>query len=342
MNNAEDAPGIDSRQLPATVNLNGQKVREIREAMGLTQLYVAVAVGVTSDTISRWENRRYPSIKRENALKLAEILRVDISEILEQAPDKKEGHENNVQEEQACSCGETGAKASDGGSKDIRSHRNRIPMFFWAACIFIVVAAAAAAYLRFHPVQASLEITARRYLPEHSAPGQIFPVAIDLFIRPSAQRTVLITDGDDMGVNILKGMPAFTNRDDLAVKWIAQDKFGYKRFIYLAAIAQNASMNQISTFTGTITLKAGKATSVPIEGNNRIIAMPFCWADLNVDSIISDEEILDAYDLLSGVKGAENVLKEVEALWSAGRYKWDQQTHSFQPDHPDSQPPASK
>ena len=47
--------------------------KEIREKKGLTQLYIATAVGVTTDTISRWENRRYPSIKTENGEKLAEL-----------------------------------------------------------------------------------------------------------------------------------------------------------------------------------------------------------------------------------------------------------------------------
>ena len=64
------------------VNIDGARIRRIREEKGLTQLYVATVVGVTTDTISRWENRRYPNIKKENAVKLAEALETRMADIL--------------------------------------------------------------------------------------------------------------------------------------------------------------------------------------------------------------------------------------------------------------------
>jgi transcriptional regulator with XRE-family HTH domain len=69
--------------LPPTVCLDGSAVRRIREEKKLTQLYVAKVVGVTTDTISRWENNRYPSIKRENALRLAEALETPVEDVLQ-------------------------------------------------------------------------------------------------------------------------------------------------------------------------------------------------------------------------------------------------------------------
>ena len=68
---------------PAMVKIDGSRIRAIREEKGLTQLYVATAVEVTTDTVSRWENKRYPTIKKENGLKLAEALEVELSEILD-------------------------------------------------------------------------------------------------------------------------------------------------------------------------------------------------------------------------------------------------------------------
>lgn len=65
------------------IRIDGTKIRQIREQKGLTQLYIATAVEVTTDTVSRWENKRYPSIKKENALKLAQALEVDLSELME-------------------------------------------------------------------------------------------------------------------------------------------------------------------------------------------------------------------------------------------------------------------
>ena len=64
------------------VKIDGSRVRNLRESKGLTQLYIATVVGVTTDTISRWENNRYPTIRRENALKLAEALEVPLDDIL--------------------------------------------------------------------------------------------------------------------------------------------------------------------------------------------------------------------------------------------------------------------
>ncbi len=68
------------------VKIDGAKIKQLREQQGLTQLYLATAVEVTTDTISRWENRRYPSIKRDNGLKLAEALNVPLEDILEETP----------------------------------------------------------------------------------------------------------------------------------------------------------------------------------------------------------------------------------------------------------------
>ena len=65
------------------IRIDGSEVRRLRENNGVTQLYLATAVGVTTDTISRWENGRYPSIKRENGLKLASVLEVTLDDILE-------------------------------------------------------------------------------------------------------------------------------------------------------------------------------------------------------------------------------------------------------------------
>ena len=66
----------------STVCLDSAEVKRIREELQLTQLYVSKVVGVTTDTISRWENNRYPTIRRENALKLAEALDVPLTDIL--------------------------------------------------------------------------------------------------------------------------------------------------------------------------------------------------------------------------------------------------------------------
>jgi len=75
------------------VRIDGKKIKQFREQQELTQLYVATVVGVTVDTISRWENKRYPGIKKGNCLKLAEALEVDLADLLESSPEEKKSPE---------------------------------------------------------------------------------------------------------------------------------------------------------------------------------------------------------------------------------------------------------
>ncbi len=76
-----------------SVAIDGLSVRRIREEKRLTQLYVAKVVGVTTDTVSRWENNRYPTIRRDNALHLAEALEVELDAILKDEKTEAEGGE---------------------------------------------------------------------------------------------------------------------------------------------------------------------------------------------------------------------------------------------------------
>ena len=54
----EQTTGSFDKSAQAIVPLDGLRARKIRETKKLTQLYVANVVGVTTDTISRWENNR--------------------------------------------------------------------------------------------------------------------------------------------------------------------------------------------------------------------------------------------------------------------------------------------
>ena len=331
MNNQEEGPKTDFQQLSPTVNLDGTRVRTIREAKGLTQLYVATAVGVTTDTISRWENRRYPTVKRENALKLAEILEVDISDILESEPEE----EKAVSAPESASRG-TESKGQEGnksmpeeGVTTAPGHSRKKYILFTLLVIIMTIAASGVYFLK--PRKEILEITASRYLPDHSAPGQVFPVVIDVYVKPVRQRTLLVKDGNDRGIEFLKGIPPFTSRNSHFIKWIFQGRIGYTKFIYLARISKTASTGEVFPFSGEVTIKAEKTNNIRLTGNHQICAMPYSWADINQDHIIDDEEILEAYDLLSEIKDAENTLKKVEILWSAGSYRWDRDKEKFLP-----------
>ena len=90
MENSLEAP--EKFLLPVSA-IDGAKIKSLRETKKLTQLYVASVVGVTTDTISRWENNRYPTIKRDNAEKLASALEVELADILRQDDEAEDADE---------------------------------------------------------------------------------------------------------------------------------------------------------------------------------------------------------------------------------------------------------
>ncbi|NPA94560.1 MAG: helix-turn-helix domain-containing protein [Thermodesulfobacteria bacterium] len=314
--------------LPQTVRLDSEKIRRIREERGLTQLYVATVVGVTIDTISRWENKRYPSVKRENALKLAETLEVDVQEILEQPDDSKQDESTSKEEQpkektQPPEDKEPKEEADKGG-------RNILLILLWA--IGLLGAGILAGYLIFKPSPFSLEVNAARFLPAYCAKGSLFPVLIRIDISPEDKRTVLIKEDIPRTLKITKAVPPYTSLEKGLLKWIYQGQTTNLKFVYIARMPQSIKEYKTLRFRGTVTIKTNQTVSVTIGGNSQITAAPFNWADKNGDNRIDDEEILDAYELLSGVKGMSSLLKEVETLWAAGQYRWDERAKRFVPE----------
>ena len=132
----------------------------------LTQLYVSKVVGVTTDTISRWENNRYPTIRRENALKLAEALEVQLADILLKP----------VAEESAPAV----------------TTREKSP-FVWLGFAVIAPYRYFRCWLFFnanHPFHLR-SVTAERLLPVYAAPGSTIPVQIRLTHRARSGGVIL-------------------------------------------------------------------------------------------------------------------------------------------------------
>lgn len=63
------------------MNTTGARIRQAREKIGLSQVALAKAVGVSNVTISNWESDNH-ALKADNAAKLASVLRVSVNYLL--------------------------------------------------------------------------------------------------------------------------------------------------------------------------------------------------------------------------------------------------------------------
>jgi len=131
--------------------------------------------------------------------------------ILESEIGREKGDGKSAADREAQSCGgkseapETGGNADEDEEKAASSGTSR-KIYVVIALVFLLAPIGAGnLYFLSKPCKGVLEITARRYLPDHSAPGQIFPVVIDVFIKPAKQRALLVKDGNHQGVEFVKG-----------------------------------------------------------------------------------------------------------------------------------------
>lgn len=61
----------------------GSLIRSKREELKYTMKQVAVAVGVSEGTVSRWESGEIENMKRNNIAKLSEVLDIPIYKLME-------------------------------------------------------------------------------------------------------------------------------------------------------------------------------------------------------------------------------------------------------------------
>ncbi len=290
------------------VKIDGTIVRKLREEKGLTQLYLATAVDVTTDTISRWENRRYPTIKRENGVRLAESLGVELIEILETED------EQNISEKQSL-------YSSDGQT---RPYRMRVLQYFLLGFFLLVIVFVG---IRFWllPEQEKEFLIASRILPARSAAGQTFPVIIELFCKDNESLSVIVKEALPPGSIISQTYPPVTTTDRLGheLKWL--QKFnGRTRFTYLVKVKPGSE--KTVHFLGTVAVTMGNV--VPVQGDKQVLIDHSHWADSDGDAMISDTEILHVYDQFSEIEGLD--IERIERMWTGSGYRWNPDKESFE------------
>ncbi len=297
------------------VKIDGAKIKLLREQQGLTQLYLATAVEVTTDTISRWENRRYPSIKRDNGVKLAEALNVSLEDILETGTEEDEAADSSAPASSAPNGEEKAAKTAPG--------KKRI---FWfvilaAACCVLVVFA----WYFFFP-SSSGPFIAKRILPPHCISGQPFPVLIEVSGAPDAATALIIKESLPESASILATSPkvAAGGLKNNQIKWLKKID---SKALFVYTVSLTGKEGDKVLFGGTAAI-SNDDESV-IGGDSAVVISRFHWADTNEDDIISDDEILAVYDRYSEIKDIDLDIDLIEELWLGSEYRWDAATNSF-------------
>jgi len=281
------------------IQIDGAAIRQAREDQSLTQLYVAKMVGVTTDTISRWENNRYPTIKRPNAEKLAEALEVPLDQILWQ--------EEEVPQPQTRSWG--------------LSRRWLIVVL--SLCLLVV---GLTVWLWPQP-----PIVAERVLPSYAAPGAVFPVQLRF---SSGTIRGVVREQLPQGWRFVSSVPLPDSVDEETglVRWIVQLEDQPLTIYYLVQVDPQAKLTTMMRFNGELVAHtASQRSRFELIGADQLVIQHIHWADLNADLMIDDDEMLDASYLSENMPGMALDLDAVEAMWIEDHYYWDTQTQRFQP-----------
>jgi transcriptional regulator with XRE-family HTH domain len=301
------------------VRIDGARIRHLRESKGLTQLYLSTVVGVTTDTISRWENRHYQSIKLDNAEKLAGALEVSLDEILERPQD--EPGPTPRQEEEIRT------------QEDIppKQAQRKIKLLIIAVTVFAIAVVALLLFALFprQPQQGAL--SAERVLPPQAPPGQTFPVLIRVRAVGQGAVSMILKESLPAGSKSPLSVPGPTTVDlkDNSLKWITRTEAGESVYTYLCQVPPGAAYGETLSFRGTVTRKQTLGVQENVAGAAALTVAPFHWADTNRDQAIDDEEILAVYDLYSDIDGLDFDRDRIDSIWAAGGYRWDEKKKKY-------------
>ena len=283
----------------AKVRLDGAAIRRFREEQKLTQFYISKVVGVTTDTVSRWENNRYPSVRRENALLLSEALEVPVEQIL----------------------------LDDEATSDQRSFPVRSTL-----TVGSVIIAALVSYLLLNPAPAvNYQLSVQRLLPPHAAVATRLPVGVSIEVTGAIDGMVL-RENFPQGFKLVEASPPPSSLDNEAgtARWILQTVSQKLLVRYLLQADHSVKAGESLVFQGELVANSkGENTSSVVSGATRIRADVYHWADANRDLIIDDGEALDASVLSIAMENIHIDWDLVEDIWDAGRYQLNTDTNKF-------------
>ncbi len=285
------------------IKIDGNKIKKLRESQGLTQLYIATVVEVTTDTISRWENKRYPSIKKENGLKLAEALEVELSDIL-LIEEKSTENESEIPKEQE------------------KSPTHLSPKVITAAAIVLICILVSVVGL-LHYYKDRTVIQAQRIMPASTIPNSPFPIVIEVRSSSSEPISLILKEILPENCTILQKAPLLGSSSTKGeVKWIQKIQ-GTTRFSYLVKI--KGQLGERAAFSGSVAILQGSKKSLVVNGSNTVLLGTFHWADHDGDNRINDQEILNVFDRYSGIDDFKIDIDLIERMWLGSHYTWNRE-----------------
>ncbi len=288
----------------AMVKISGGALRSLREKQSLTQLYLATAVGVTTETISRWERQEAPTLKEENALKLADVLAVPLENLL-------------AVEEQVAEV----VPVPD----TFPTNRRKIVIILLAVLLGVL----GLVFVLFDSGQVT-DFSAKRIIPSHTAPDQTFPVLITVELSAEGNSSLLLKEQLPHGCSVVHSIPEATAMGESFLKWVARDSSDLRLFAYLAKCTADIRNKEDLLFQGSLLIRQSRRQEVSIAGRNRLQLSQYHWADSDQDSVIDDEELLAVYDEFDLVKGLNIDVEEIESIWMGSGYKWNLEQATFE------------
>ena len=308
---------------PVMIKIDGSKIRRIREQKGLTQLYVATAVEVTTDTVSRWENKRYPSIKKENGIKLAKALEVELEDILDITPEIPEDAPSTKTPDAV-------EATTDNEAPVVKRFelfgalRTRILL----SLMFIPLLGIILYILYLQTKDVTPDILVQRTIPKHFIAGHPLPVFISISTTSDKPISFILRETLPPGTQMLSAHPdtAVKPKQDGFIQWLGTIN---NAALFTYTVSTENSFSGTIAFDGLLKISSSSNQELVITGDRSSSSGMHHWADQDRDNRISDEEILNIYDMTTTNHHASIDMDLLEEIWLGEGYVWLPEKQQF-------------